>query len=98
MSCYIYIEEGNIQELLNKIGKKITIKDVIDYFKKETHHTDKYPVCLIHLSKNITSAPILYNKNELRKLLSDYGINNSNEYYIVPIENLKSISNIDDYI
>lgn len=98
MSCYIKLKNESILEFLNRTGEKVSLKYVINYFLNYKINTNKYPICLIHLSKNIVSAPILYNKWQLKRVITDYGTNNLNEYYIVPLKDLKEVSDIDYYI
>lgn len=97
MGCYVDPKNETKQEFLNRVGKEVSLEYVINN-QSRLLNENNYPVCCITHAPDILAIPILYNKNELRRLLSTYDTKNNNKYYIISIENLREVSNIDDFL
>lgn len=97
MGCYIEPESESKKEFLDRVGTEVTIKYIIENY--DTLITKKqYPVCCIEHTQNIFAVPVLYNKEELLRLLKTYGIDNKNKYYIISFDHLKNVSPIENFL
>ena len=97
MKCYIETKDETKIEFCNRTGEKVSLAYVIQNFF-EIINKAQYPVAIIKHTEGIIAAPILYNKMELKRLLTDYGTNNNNDYYIVPYDALLEVSNIEAFV
>jgi hypothetical protein len=90
-------EFGSPLTWLEKEGLSVS-KENFEFLAWENIDCDKLPVCLIEMTTTLKqNAFILFNKAELNK----YRIPNSNvqgsyHYYLVPIEKLWDVSNLEE--
>lgn len=97
MGCYIEPKNESKQEFLNREGKEVSLKYIIQNYDTLVMN-NLYPVCRIEHTVDIIAVPILYNKKEVSRLLKTYGIINKNKYYIISLENLRKVSSIDNFL
>lgn len=97
MGCYIEPKNESKQEFLNREGKEVSLEYIIQNYDTLLKN-NLYPVCRIEHAVDIIAVPILYNKEEILRLLKTYGITNKNKYYIISLENLRKVSSIDNFL
>lgn len=97
MGCYIEPKNETKIEFCKRTGEKVTLEYIIKnllYLRNEL----RYPVAIIYHTRDIVAAPIIYNKKELRKILKEYGTENNNDYYVINLNDLMTVSNIEKFI
>lgn len=97
MGCYIEPENESKQEFLNREGKEVSLEYIIQNYDALVKN-NLYPVCRIEHAVDIIAVPILYNKEEVLRLLKTYGITNKNTYYVISLEKLRKVSRIDNFL
>lgn len=97
MGCYIEPENESKHEFLNREGQEVSLEYIIQNYDTLVKN-NLYPVCRIEHTVDIIAVPILYNKEEILRLLKTYGITNKNKYYIISLEKLRKVSSIDNFL
>lgn len=97
MRCYIEPQNETKIEFCNRTGEKVSLEYVIKNLLN-LRNESKYPVAIIYHTKDIVVAPIIYDKKELSRILNEYGTKSKNDYYIIDLDNLMTVSNIDKFI
>lgn len=97
MGCYIETNNETKIEFCKRTGEKVTLEYIIKNLL-DLKNESRYPVAIIYHTGNIVSAPIIYDKQELSRLLKEYGTKNHNDYYVINLNDLMTVSNIDKFI
>ncbi len=97
MGCYIEPKNESKQEFLNREGIEVSLEYITQNYDTLVKN-NLYPVCRIEHAVDIIAVPILYNKEEVLRLLKTYGITNKNTYYVISLEKLRKVSRIDNFL
>lgn len=97
MCCYIEPQDETKIEFCKRTGEKVTLEYIIKNLLNLRNEL-RYPVAIIYHTRDIVAAPIIYDIKELSRLLKEYGTENNNDYYIINLDDLITVSNIDKFI